>query len=256
MQSLIVVTRPAEAGERLVRALRARGHDAHAWPAFELGPAPDPERARQTLARLADFDLAILVSPAAVSAIAALGLEAWPAGTALGAVGSATAAAALAWMPAARGQLVAPESAAASGSEAFWDAWRRSGRVARRVLVLRAEQGREWLAERFAQAGAEVETLAVYSRRERSLGRAEHERVERAIAAHTPFVGVFSSTETVDVLERQLTACPGALDWMHAGTALAMHERIRARLLEVGYRRVELSSADDDAVVARLESLA
>jgi uroporphyrinogen-III synthase len=67
-------------------------------------------------------------------------------------------------------------------------------------------------------------------------------------------VAVFSSSEAVDALDRQLSAQAGAAQWLRNGRALATHERIRERLLDAGYRRVEMTAADDEAVVARLES--
>lgn len=64
----VIVTRPAAGGRALAAALLARGLDALWLPAFEIGPAPDEAAARAALARLADFDLAVFVSPAAVRA--------------------------------------------------------------------------------------------------------------------------------------------------------------------------------------------
>jgi len=41
MAMIVIVTRPAAAGERLCRQLQERGHRAIWWPVFEIGPAPD-----------------------------------------------------------------------------------------------------------------------------------------------------------------------------------------------------------------------
>jgi uroporphyrinogen-III synthase len=250
----VIVTRPAPAGERLREKLVAAGWEAHAWPAFRIGPAPDAAAVHATLARLADFDLAVFVSPAAVRAVA-LWIGTWPAGTLAGAVGEATAAELRTAMRLPPGALLAPSDDAA-GSEAFWEAVRQRGLSPRRVLILRAQHGREWLGEKFAAAGAQVRTLAVYTRSELVLDADAREALAAAVLAQRPAAVVFSSSEAVEALDRQIASVAGADAWLRAGTALATHPRIAARLLAAGYTRAIECEADDDAVLAQLESLA
>lgn len=256
MKPLVIVTRPAEAGARLLQRLQAAGWDTLGWPVFEIGPAPDREHARLMLDHLTDFDLAIFVSPAAVRATAALFDRTWPGTTMIGAVGAATGVAVQEVLkPPAATLVIAPTPESSTGSEAFWAEWERRRCVARRVLVLRAQHGREWLAERFAAAGAAVEVLAVYTRTDCAADPAARRQLQRAMASSVPAIVVFSSSEAVDALDRQVADIDGACNWLRQGMAIATHERIRERLLGAGYTQVELSAPDDDAVVARLESL-
>jgi uroporphyrinogen-III synthase len=95
----------------------------------------------------------------------------------------------------------------------------------------------------------------VYARADHSLDRLALEVLQRSMVAQRCALTVFASSEAVDALDRQLSAQDGAARWLRTGTALATHERIRDRLLDAGYKRVELTAADDEAVVARLESL-
>jgi uroporphyrinogen-III synthase len=255
MSPVVIVTRPAAAGERLHRRLLASGWDAVWCPAFDIAAAPDAPAARTVLRGLQRFDLVVFVSPNAVRAALALMGRPWPQHVAVGAVGDATAAtvrAELALSPDV--PLIAPAGEGA-GSEAFWSAWTQSGRVARRVLILRAQQGREWLAERFIAAGAEVEVLPVYTRTGHSLDATTGDLLRRAMSAQRPAAAVFSSSEAVDALDGQLSTLPGAAPWLRQGLALATHERIRERLLDAGYMHIELTAADDEAIAARLESL-
>lgn len=250
----MIITRPAPAGPRLLQRLQHGGGDAVWWPAFTLGPAPDAGRARATLARLADFDLAIFVSPAAVQAVAELRSEPWPSGTTIGAVGTATAAAARRLNPADRTPIVAPAGDDA-GSEAFWNEWTRRGLSASRVLILRAQHGREWLGERFAAAGAAVDVVPVYTRVECPLDETARSRLRDWVRTGTRVLAVFSSSEAVEALDHQLAVVPEAPAWLRRGVALATHERVAAQLLAAGYTRVELTGPDDDVLVARLESI-
>ncbi|HQR55674.1 MAG TPA: uroporphyrinogen-III synthase [Burkholderiaceae bacterium] len=254
MNPVVIVTRPAAAGERLHRRLDAGGWNAVWCPAFDLGAAPDLQAARAVLHVLRRFDLVVFVSPNAVRASLPLVERPWPAEVAIGAVGEATATTVRAELALAPGTAVIAPAGDASGSEAFWAAWIDAGRVARRVLILRAQHGREWLAEQFSAAGAEVEVVPVYTRVDHSVDASTRAVLQQAMAERRLPVVVFSSSEAVDALDRQLSAQDGAATWLRDGWALATHERIRERLLDAGYKRIELTAADDEAVVARLES--
>ena len=253
-----IVTRPAQAGRALTEALLARGIDARWLPAFDLGPAPDPELAKATLARLAEFDLALFVSPAAVRATAQLlAGRAWPAATAIGVVGSGTRDAVRAqiqFADAARTTLIEPAASpvptaetepsdgeAATGSEAYWQAQlahaQAAGGLPQRVLILRAAQGRDWLQAHFEGAGAQVVLLPVYARRARQWS-AEDAAWVAARRPGPPPVLVVTSSEAVDSI---LAAADAADDsahtrrWLQRGRALALHPRIVARLQAAGF---------------------
>jgi uroporphyrinogen-III synthase len=271
VQRPFLVTRPAAAGQALTQALRARGVDALWLPAFEIGPAPDPALARATLSQLARFDLALFVSPAAVQATAALlGEHTWPAGTAIGAVGAGTrdaARAALRFDAVALPRFITPRDAApdeaapdaasadgASGSEVYWQAQLAHdaayGRAPQRVLILRAEQGRDWLQARFEQAGTEVTRLAVYARRARAWSADDARWIAQRVAGVPPVL-VVTSSEAVDRMCAAAIAADAsgaALRWLQRGRALALHPRIVARLHAAGF-------ADAACVPCEVEAL-
>lgn len=266
-----LVTRPAAAGESLTAALRAAGCDARWLPAFDLGPAPDPQAARAALARLATFDLAVLVSPAAVRATAALLDGRWPSAVPIGAVGRGTVDAVRACFGAAP-TVVAPASSEptedsadegggradpeASGSEAFWDALTQrtvaTGRAPREVLLLRAEQGRDWLRAHFEAAGARVTLLPVYRRVARDWD--SDDRAWIAARRHGPApVLVVTSSEAVDALLAAADTMPDAAAlraWLQRGRALALHPRIVERLHAAGFGDVACVPCVADALQA------
>lgn len=256
MKSHIIVTRPGDAGRRLQAGLQQAGRDAVWWPAFDIGPATDAAHARHVLQGLGDVDLAVLVSPAAVRATAELLAQPWPVTTAIGAVGAATAAAVGEWLqPDPSVPLIAPAAGDETGSEAFMAEWQRRGQTARRVLILRAQHGREWLAQRFAELGSRVETLAVYARNECDLDVAARRWLADAIDRGAPVATLFSSSEAIAALDRSVRGEPRARDWLRAGAAVATHARIAEQLLAAGYSRVLTSTGDDATLLAQLESL-
>lgn len=248
----VIVTRPAQAGERLTQRLRAAGWDAQHWPAFDLLPARDPEHTRARLAQAAPGELLVFVSPAAVRACAAV-LPRWPAGLRAAAVGVGSARAFHAVYGDAVDCLSPGDAPGEGGSEALF-ARLASAPWPSRVLIARAEQGREWLAEQLQAAGVAVETLSVYRREPLSLDQAARAELVRMLGLSRPPVLLVSSTEAVEALRAAVAAVPGAWDWLRGGRALAIHARIAAALRQAGFATVSLVHADDEAVLAKLES--
>jgi uroporphyrinogen-III synthase len=249
----VIVTRPAGPGQRLVEALDGRGRDVLWCPAFDITPPVDESLARRTLDRLAEYDLALFVSPNAVHATAERLKDRWPTGTVIGAVGSATREATAALPGAGSASTLAPDDGDESGSESFWRAWQASGCDARRVLVLRASTGRDWIIERFRAAGAVVDALPVYDRRPHVLGEPERRRLQEWMQAGREPVTIVSSTDAVASILEQVGGIEGAASWLKRGIAMATHPRVAQRLGSAGFSRVELCSADDSDVIGTLE---
>jgi uroporphyrinogen-III synthase len=249
----VVVTRPGAAGQRLADELQAAGQPALWLPAFEFGPPPDDAVVRETLAGLARFDLAIVVSPQAARATGALLAQPWPAHTVIAAVGAGTRAAVVAAIQgAATAALLAPtdDSEPGGGSESLWPLLQRLQPVPRHVLLLRAQGGRDWLAERLREQGATVVPLAVYSRLP-SVPQAGL-RARLAQAAATGLASVVSSSDAVAALTDLFESQPQVMQALHHGPAFASHARIAERLRAAGFGRVTLCSPEASALLAAL----
>lgn len=251
----IVVTRPGAVGRRLADRLLSVAAEVAWWPAFDIGPAADPAAARHALRDLHGYDLAVFVSVNAVEATRELLSTPWPASTAIAVVGAATRAAALTLPGAAAASMIAPDDSDEEGSEGLWRAWVARGKPARRVALLRAEHGREWLAEQFRGQGAEVESLAVYRRVPHSLVGHELARLQQWVDAGRDPAVVVSSTEAIAALDGAVSSA-AARAWLRSGVAVATHDRIAGALRRAGYARVICAAPDDAAMVATLESLA
>src|SRR5260221_1962172 len=81
----IVVPRPRELAEPFARLLERRGARAFVFPAIEIQPLPAPA----ALAQLADFNIAVFISPSAVR-VALPSILPWPRGVTAAAGGSGT----------------------------------------------------------------------------------------------------------------------------------------------------------------------
>lgn len=249
----VIVTRPREQAESWLPALRERGFDAQVLPLIEIASAPDASAVRQAWARLPGCALAMFVSVHAVrrffEAAPSDGVH-WPPGTRAGSTGAGTSAALrAAGVPA--GCIAEPPEGARADSEGLWQLLRQHDWRGAQVLVVRGEQGRDWLAETLAAAGATVHFVAAYARRAPVLAPAEEELLQAALAHPDDHAWVFSSAEAVQQLTR---LAPGA-SWA-ASQAVATHPRIAQAVRAAGFGRVrEAEGAQLPAVLPALTHL-
>ena len=108
-------------------------------------------------------------------------------------------------------------------------------------------------SERFAEQGAKVDAVAVYSRRPHCPSSDELQRLHQLAAANEQPATIFSSTEAVAAIDHQID--PAAQAWLRKGIAIACHPRIAAQLSSNGYARVLNATFDDDSIIAQLESI-
>ena len=247
----VLVTRPAEQAGPWVERLRERGLLADALPLIEIAPPADASALRSAWAGLAACRLVVFVSANAVLHFFAerpAGIE-WPDGIAAGAPGSGTADALRgAGVPLAA--IVTPAADAAQfDSESLWARLHERDWRGARVLVVRGDGGRDWLAERLAGAGAQVDTVSAYRRLAPAFAGAARDRLDQAIA-DPDAVWLFSSSEAIANLEQ--AAGPGRFG---AARAVATHPRIAARARSLGFRVVVEAAPGLDAVIACLQSI-
>ena len=253
----VIVTRPAAQAQTWVHELRARGIDALALPLIGIGPPADPAPVRAAWAALADQALLVFVSPNAVEQFFALAPTTppapWPPGTLAGSPGPGTTRELRArGVPAAA--IVEPAADAPQfDSETLWAQLRDRDWEARRVLIVRGDGGRDWLADTLRNAGAEVETLAAYRRVAAQPTPNEQALLNAALALPDRHLWLFSSSEAID----RLAALRPGLDasaWRGA-RAIATHPRIAERARSLGIGQVHPARPGLDAVVACIQSI-
>ncbi len=250
----VVVTRPAAQAGDWVRRLHGAGVDAVALPLIEISAARDGAAVVAAWQSLATRRLVFFVSPNAVlHFFAARPAQApWPAGLLAAAPGPGSAEALRqAGLPAA--QVVEPASDSASfDSEAVWLRLRERGRErdwhGASVLVVRGDGGRDWLAERLVEAGAQVDTLGAYHRASPAFSGAERVLLDELVDSAAT-LWLFSSSEAIGHLE----AAAGTGRWAGA-RAIATHPRIAARAREAGFGRIAEPAPGFDALVACIQS--
>ncbi len=242
----LIVTRPAAQAADWVQALQALGQDAVALPLLDIAPVADAAPLHAAWRALPGTALAMFVSANAVAhffARAPAGL-AWPAGLRAGCTGPGTAAAlrAAGVPPAA---IVEPPPGANFDSESLWALLAHEDWAGRRALVVRGEEGRDWLADTLRARGATVDFVAAYRRCAPVPDAAAQALLARALAAPAAHLWLFSSSEAAAHLR---TLAPGA-DWSRSG-ALASHPRIVQTARDLGFGQVVLTAPSPTAVAA------
>ena len=247
----VLVTRPREQAQRWVRELASFGVKAHALPLIDIGEAADAAPVVQAWQGIASQALVMFVSANAVRQFFALkpAHVTWPQALRAASTGPGTTAA-LREAGVASAHIVAPADDGPYESEALWQRLVHEPWQGAQVLVVRGEQGRDWLAQQWREKGATVHFVNAYRRMLPQWQDADAQRCDEAIAKPDTTLWLFSSSEAVANLRRLR---PGAN--LAAGQALCTHERIAETARAIGFVQVHSvapRAADVAAVAATL----
>ncbi len=266
----VVITRPAGQSDTLATLLRARALAPLDFPLIAIAPVRDGAPLREALGALDRYALVVFVSPNAIdrafdcySAISSI----WPHALPIGVVGPASVAAlARHGVTAPDHRVISPagtadEEPARFDSESLYAALEKTlgenAFAGKRVLIVRGDGGREWLADRLREAGAEVETVAAYRRivPEPPIGAwtAVHRLLEGA--PHAWLVTSSEGVRNLDELAREHLTAGEIVELRHAHL-VAPHPRIAETARSLGFDRITVSGAGDERIVDTLLGLA
>ena len=228
----ILITRPREQAQGLAKLVEAAGGRAIVFPAIEIQDVP--------LRKLAEFDLAIFVSPTAVKR--ALAAMKWPPRAKAAALGRGT-----------QRELerhgikgiIAPDAGA--DSEALLAVPELQRVAGRRIVILRGEGGRSLLGDTLAARGAQVEYAECY-RRVRP--QTDSGPLLTAFAKGAVHAVTVSSAEGLENLLEML----GAAGRKHLKKTplFVPHPRIAAEAKRLGLGEASVGGASDQEMLERL----
>jgi uroporphyrinogen-III synthase len=245
----VIVTRPLQQAQTTVAALLEQGIDAVALPLIDIVPLQDVQPMQQAWRELDRFACVMFVSANAVLQFMRQRppQRAWPVRVLAASTGPGTSQALReAGVPPAA--LVEP-SAESFDSEALWLRLKARDWTARRVLVVRGESGRDWLAEQLVAAGATLQFVAAYDRAAPIFDAAGEALLARALAQPSTHLWAFSSSQALSHLRK---LAHGA-DWTQA-RAVASHPRIADSVRQMGFGHVELSPVTPDALATAVRA--
>ncbi|SEI83176.1 fused uroporphyrinogen-III synthase HemD/membrane protein HemX [Paraburkholderia diazotrophica] len=267
----VVLTRPAGQSDALAKMLHDAGVATVEFPLIEIAPADDEGPLRAALASLDRYALVVFVSPNAVDYAFARHDAIWPYALPVGVVGPGSVAAlAKHGVEAPAYTVISPNAGADDNdgarfdSEALYAALEASlGENAfegKRVLIVRGDGGREWLADRLREAGAEVETVAAYRRLvpEPSIGAWSRIHALLSDESKTPHAWLVTSSEGVrnlgELAADHLTVSEQAQ--LKRAMFVAPHPRIAETARGLGFDSITVSGAGDERIARTLISLA
>lgn len=240
----IVVTRPRDQAVSLARRIVENGGNSILFPLLEINPVADPLPLRQLVARLAQFNLAIFISPNAVrygmGAIQAAGIL--PALLKIATVGQGSAKALRALGVT---EILAPQDR--FDSEALLALPELQNVAGWRVVIFRGDAGRELLGDTLKARGATVEYAACYQ-------RAKPQHDVAALLAANPNIITVTSSEALAYLWEMLDEPSRAK--LVAMPLFVQHERIAQAAQKLGWQAVVTTGGGDDGLLEGLISFA
>jgi uroporphyrinogen III methyltransferase / synthase len=259
----VVITRPAGQSAALAAQLEAAGIATLDFPLIEIVPVEDVAPLQAALVALERYALVVFVSPNAVDYAFAEFDSIWPHALPVGVVGPGSVAAlARHGVEAPAYRVISPAAAADDDvarfdSEALFAAIDASFGAAslegKRVLIVRGDGGREWLADRLREGGVEVETVAAYRRLvpEPSIGA--WSRVHELLAGE-PHAWLITSSEGVrnldELAHEHLNA--GEIAQLKRATLVTPHPRIAQTARGLGFDSITVSGAGDERIAQTL----
>lgn len=233
----IVVTRPRDQAVSLAQRIVENGGHSIALPLLEISPVADPVPLQQLVARLAQFDLAVFISPNAVrygmEAIRTAGVI--PASLKIATVGQGSAKALRALGVS---DILAPQDK--FDSEALLALPELQNVSGWRVVIFRGDAGRELLGDTLKERGATVEYAACYQ-------RSKPQYDAKALFAENPHIFTVTSSEALAHLWEMLDE-PGK----SRATAMPLfvqHERIAQAAQKLGWREVVTTAGGDEGLL-------
>jgi len=240
----IVVTRPAHQARELAELIRAAGGNPILFPVLEIRDVADLKPLIALIDRLEDFDLAIFISPNAVSKAMNLitARRALPANLAVAAIGPGSVKELARFGVTA---VIAP--ARRFESEALLALPQLQAMGGKRVVIFRGEGGRELLGDTLKARGARVEYAECYRRGAPDLDAAPllkaWARDELDAITVTSSEGLHNLFERVGALGRA---------WLKKTPVFVPHPRIAEVARGLGLATVIVTEAGDEGLIAGL----
>lgn len=252
----VLITRTAAESAVLAERLNAAGgFEPLICPALAIVPVADPTPLDAALAHLDRYRLVVFVSPNAIGYALARLSSPWPVAVEIGVMGPGSAA-----TLAARG--IAPPTHVVHvpdgryDSEALYATLDPDHIAGSRVLIIKGNGGRPWLAERLMAGGARVDLVESYRREQGRPDATVAAAVAGLVKAGEPAAVVVTSSEALARLPALLTglAGPAAADWLATCTLYVPHARIAENATAAGLPRVVLTGPGEENIVRTLES--
>ena len=250
----VVITRPAAQAEALALRLSASGCPVRLFPLLEIQPLADTAELSATLAKLNDYAMVAFVSPNAIDAVFAH-LTDWPKNVIAAVVGEGSRLAlARHGVTDANATIISPSDKQRTDSETLLLELDLEVLRGQKVLIVRAESGRELLADQLRAAGVDVEQIVAYQRLAPTLDEARLVALRTLLAEQNDWI--ITSSEALRLLKQMVEQADPAAGWQHMQnkTLILPHPRIAETAKECGFTHINLCGSGDEALFGAIQS--
>ena len=254
----IVITRPIAQAAPLAQRLQTLGYTVELFPLLEIEALPagsqmaqDFESALQTLN---DFAVVAFVSPNAIHAVFDSGLQ-WPQHIALAVVGEGSKAALAEYGITPESYTIyCPTHPLRQDSETLLQEIDFQALKGKKVLIVRAESGRELLSEALENHGILVQKVVAYRRLAPVLTEAKATQLARLL--NIPAIWIISSSEALRTLHNLTQQALGDIFVveMQQINLLVSHQRIAETAQHLHFKRTRLIGSGEQNLLQALQS--
>jgi uroporphyrinogen-III synthase len=240
----ILVTRPAQQAEHLAALIRDAGGQPIVFPALEIVDMPDVQPINRLIDRIQEFDLAIFISPNAVTKAMNLirARRSLPGSLLIAAIGKGSRRALAEFGVT---DVIAPDQRFDSEALLALPALRQV--AGKNIVIFRGDGGRELLGDELVRRGATIEYAECYRRQK---PRADSAQLLHLWARNELNAITITSAETL----HNLFDLMGKLgqQWLKKTPVFVPHERIAETARAMGLGAVFVTPPGDEGLVAGL----
>lgn len=254
----VIITRPPHQAQNLVQKLAQLGRQSVVYPLFEIEAISDNPDLDLAVQNLTSYALVVFVSPNAIDALfaraPALALN-WPMDVAIGVVGAASRQALLSYgVDESKVRVFSPSNTERTDSETLLVKLDLPALRGCKALIVRADSGRDFLADALRAVDIEVQSVTAYKRVTPAFDENRRAQLIDFLQGHYDWVITSSAA-----LKTLLNWCSqlnleNAVAKMQQQPLFVPHFRIAEVATELGFKHVSLSASGDEKLLLALQS--
>lgn len=233
-----------------MNSLQRRGWSVTECPALDIREVPVDA---VSVPRPEQFDLVVFVSRSAVTGyhaqLSTAGSAAWPFQTLAACMGPVTAGA-IGRLFGQATPILHPDGTHAQDSESLWPLLQELQTPLNKVLIVRGQDGRDWLSQRLREKGVEVTLHQAYRRQEAQWPISLSAHFQSLDYQGIKPYWLLTSPHGVEAIFRNIKAL-GLIDWFASSRFVLTHERLQTVLCQL----LDCSVAQLSCIVASPEDV-
>jgi uroporphyrinogen-III synthase len=250
----VVITRPLKQGVLFQQRLSQAGLSGVLFPLLDIAELPDTTALRASPARLDDYAMVAFVSPNAIDHYFEH-LQSWPQQVDIAVMGAGGVAALQAYADKLQGvRIISPTNPLKTDSETLLQELDLRRLAGKRVLIVRGQSGREFLADALRCHGVLVDQLPAYLRSEPVFDAQRQQQLYELIRQQA--VWVITSSEALRTLDRWIRQSGEDIIVanMQGQHLLVSHRRIAETAQQLGFHSITLTGSGDEQLLVALQS--